>query len=71
MIKKKLKNYFPMLREREEILDEIMKKSVCKRIYQKWTAEQQKHFILFQQIDCCHVSQFSHHVASPSSSCIL
>ncbi len=47
MIKKKLKNYFPMLREREEILDEIMKKSVCKRIYQKWTAEQQKHFLDF------------------------
>lgn len=47
MIKKNLTNYFPMLKSREEILAEIMEKPRCNRIYQKWTSEQQKHFLDF------------------------
>ena len=47
MIKKNLKNYFPMLKSREEILAEIMEKPGRNRIYQKWTSEQQKHFLDF------------------------
>lgn len=47
MIKKNLTNYFPMLKSREEVLAEIMEKPRCNRIYQKWTSEQQKHFLDF------------------------
>ncbi len=46
-MKKNLSKYFPMLKSREKILAEIMGNSGSYHIYQKWTEEQQNHFLDF------------------------
>lgn len=41
----RLKTYFPMIREREELLAEINNRSDLKQIYDSWTSEQQGLFL--------------------------
>ena len=40
-----LQKYFPMIRTREEVLDEITENNGLMQIYQKWTEEQKKLFL--------------------------
>ena len=42
-----LKNYFPMLRSREELLSEIQKDGRLREIYAQWNLEQQEEFLDF------------------------
>ena len=42
-----LKNYFPMLRSREELLNEIRKDGRLREIYAQWNLEQQEEFLDF------------------------
>jgi hypothetical protein len=44
----KLKNYFPMIRERREILEEIRRKPKLSQKFDDWTKKQQEEFL-----DCC------------------
>ena len=41
----KLKKYFPVIREREEVLDEIRKNRVLWEKFGQWTEEQQEEFL--------------------------
>lgn len=41
----KLKNYFPCIREREEILSEIHHKKALRDLFEQWDAEQQSEFL--------------------------
>ena len=41
----KLKKYFPMIREREELLEEIAKDSVLQDKFNNWEPEQQEGFL--------------------------
>lgn len=41
----RLKKYFPMIREREEILEEIENNILLKRKYESWTLEAQRSFL--------------------------
>lgn len=43
----KLKKYFPMLKEREALLDEIESEPGLKQMYEEWTTEQQEEFLDF------------------------
>lgn len=43
----KLKNYFPLLRDREEIMQEIHAKPGLLQLYQEWSREQQESFLNF------------------------
>ena len=43
----KLKNYFPLIRERKEVLKEISDNSGLQALYQSWLPEQQKEFLDF------------------------
>lgn len=43
----KLKNYFPMIWKRQDILAEIQKKSILQAQFQSWTPEQQEEFLNF------------------------
>lgn len=40
-----LREYFPMLRTKEEILSEISEKAELRSVYQKWNEEQQQRFL--------------------------
>ena len=42
-----LKNYFPMIRTKQEILSEIQNSDDLSAIYDSWTPEQQNHFLSF------------------------
>lgn len=44
---KTLKEYFPMLREREEVLAEIGKKKSLQHTFRRWPREQQEEFLDF------------------------
>ena len=41
----KLKEYFPMIREKEEVLAEIRKDSTLHTKFKSWTPEQQEEFL--------------------------
>ncbi len=41
----KLKEYFPMIREREEVLAEIAKSDMLQTTFDSWTKEQQEEFL--------------------------
>ena len=43
----KLKEYFPILKERETLLSEIQSKPDLKKLFEEWTEEQQKEFLDF------------------------
>lgn len=43
----KLRTYFPMIRERKELLEEIQSKEVCLEQFQNWTSDQQEEFLAF------------------------
>ena len=43
----KLKEYFPILKERETLLSEIQGKPELKKLFEEWTEEQQKEFLDF------------------------
>lgn len=43
----KLQQYFPMIRTREEVLEEIRKSKKLSREFQRWTEEQQNEFLDF------------------------
>ena len=43
----KLKQYFPMLWERSELLDEIKSRKELLSVYEKWTFENQQQFLNF------------------------
>ena len=43
----KLQKYFPIIRTRKEVLDEIRGKQELLNIFQKWTKEQQREFLDF------------------------
>ena len=43
----KLKSYFPMIRERGEILEEIGKRRDLQEVYESWTLEQREEFLDF------------------------
>ena len=40
-----LKEYFPVIREREEVLDEIYQKPSLKALFETWTEKQQEEFL--------------------------
>ena len=40
-----LQLYFPQLRERQQVLDDILSKENLKTLYETWNEEQQKHFL--------------------------
>ncbi len=40
-----LKQHFPMIRDREEVLNEIRGKEELRNVYMEWTEEQQKEFL--------------------------
>ncbi len=41
----KLKNYFPLIRERQDVLSEIQKKSTLNATFRSWTSEQREEFL--------------------------
>ena len=41
----KLQQYFPMIRTREEVLNEIESKSRLKNLFYEWTEENQNEFL--------------------------
>ena len=43
----KLQQYFPMIRTREEVLNEIESKSRLKNLFYEWTEENQNEFLDF------------------------
>ena len=43
----RLRKYFPMIRTREEVIEEIQSKSELTAIFQRWTEEQQEEFLDF------------------------
>ena len=43
----KLKNYFPMIREREEILSEIQEKEALHDLYEQMSLETKEEFLNF------------------------
>lgn len=43
----KLKAYFPLIRERKELLEEIQSKEACLEQFQNWTSDQQEEFLAF------------------------
>lgn len=43
----KLKQYFPMIREREEILSEIRRRRELEEQFDSWNLEQQEEFLNF------------------------
>ena len=43
----KLKNYFPLIREREELLSEIKENPKLREIYEEWSTENRKEFLDF------------------------
>ena len=45
----KLQQYFPMIRTREEVLNEIESKSRLKNLFYEWTEENQNEFLDFYQ----------------------
>ena len=40
-----LKDYFPMIREREEVVEEIQKEKICYKKFLSWPEEQQEEFL--------------------------
>lgn len=44
---KKLKQYFPMIREKKEVLDDINSNYFLKKEYERWKKEQQEEFLNF------------------------
>lgn len=42
---KKLKDYFPVIRERKEVLAEIRKSKVCNKRFESWIRDQQEEFL--------------------------
>ena len=40
-----LKEYFPMIRERKEVMEEIGKKDSLRVMFASWTEEQQEEFL--------------------------
>ena len=46
-MKDKLKNYFPLIREREELLLEIKENPKLREIYEEWSTENRKEFLDF------------------------
>ena len=46
-----LQLYFPQIRERQQVLDDILSKESTKTIYETWNKEQQNHFLDI----CCGV----------------
>lgn len=44
-MRKTLKEYFPMIRSREEVYQEIQNKQHLRKIYESWNEEQQKYFL--------------------------
>ena len=47
----KLQQYFPMIRTREEVLNEIESKSRLKNLFYEWTEENQNEFL---ESFCCN-----------------
>ena len=43
----RLRNYFPLIRERKEVLKEIGESSGLKALFQSWTPERQEEFLDF------------------------
>lgn len=43
----KLKNYFPLIREREELLSEIKENPKLREIYEEWSSEKREEFLDF------------------------
>ena len=43
----RLRNYFPLIRERKEVLEEIGDNSGLKALFQSWTPERQEEFLDF------------------------
>ncbi len=41
----KLKNYFPLIRERQDVLSEIQKKSTLNATFRSWTSVQREEFL--------------------------
>ena len=43
----RLRNYFPLIRERKEVLEEIGENSGLKALFGSWTPERQEEFLDF------------------------